>query len=143
MRITDDKRKQLEEVAAAYQLIGLTVEESYLAAGLESRLLNEDKRNLREQGDALNTTTTPSEPLAQMEILTTEFRATQSVLEKLGYTCTQVSKADRAAAEFTRVNSATFIVKPDGSWSSPDMANKEVSNGATAFQLQILLGVTN
>jgi hypothetical protein len=42
--ISTDKRKQLEKIAECYQAIGLTVEESYIAAGLETRLLNEDKR---------------------------------------------------------------------------------------------------
>jgi hypothetical protein len=50
--INEEKRKSLQKVAAAYQLIGLSEAESYIAAGLESRLLDEDKRFLREQSAA-------------------------------------------------------------------------------------------
>jgi hypothetical protein len=79
-------------------------------------------------------------PLERMGIPTHEFTATAAVLEKLGYAVASVDKGARAA-EFTRSGSASFIVKADGSWSSPDMASKEVSSGATAFQLQVLMGV--
>jgi hypothetical protein len=41
--MNEEKRKKLELVATAYQAIGLSEAESFIAAGLEHRLLDEDK----------------------------------------------------------------------------------------------------
>jgi hypothetical protein len=96
---------------------------------------------LREQGTADNHSVT-IDPHSKLGILTKDFMDTVAILTRLGYACTSASKADDTA-QFTRANSASFLVKQDGSWSAPDMASKEVSSGVNAFQLQVLLGVTN
>jgi hypothetical protein len=114
-----------------------SVEEAALFAGCNPDII---EAFLREQGTADNHSVT-IDPLSKLGILTKDFTDTQSVLEKLGYACTSASKADHTA-QFTRANSVSFLVKQDGSWSSPDMASKEVSSGVNAFQLQVLLGVT-
>src|ERR1700733_6029849 len=122
------KRKQLEDVAAAYRLIGLSESESYVAAGIEKRFIAEADVTI--------------DPLSKLGILTAPFVDSQTVLENRGFTVKSVNKADRAA-QFTKLGQPTFVVKMDGSWSCDKMnasgSLASVHNGVNAFDLAILV----